>query len=190
MPETSGHHLILGELVDVITGQVLADTHDERYRQKLAKILMNDRGFLRSEIQSRISLRVAAGANCAVVKVDLAATLSGRIVMIVKYGPGSLVTRHRPALAASRLLAPYQIPVVVVTNGEDADILDGPTGEVTASGLAAIPSRTALAARCADFPFPPISGKRAEMESRIVYTYEVDGACPCDDTVCRLPPAD
>ena len=55
--------------------------------------------------------------------------------MIVKYAPGSLVTRHRPALAASRLIAPYQVPVVVVTNGKDTNILDGSTGKVTGYGF-------------------------------------------------------
>jgi hypothetical protein len=182
-----GHHLILGELVDAVTGQVLPDTHDERYRQKLARFLMDAKGYARTDIQSRCSLRVKAGDNCAVVKVDMAITVDDRICMIIKYGPGSMVTRHRPALAASRLLSPYQIPVVVVTNGEDADVLDGHTGEVTANGLESIPTRPELAARCAAFLFPLIAEARAEIESRIVYAYEVDGACPCDDSICVLP---
>jgi hypothetical protein len=182
-----GHHLILGELEDAVTGRMLPDTHDERYRQKLARLLMDEGGYCRADIQSRCGLRVRAGDNCALVKVDMAVTLADRICMIIKYGPGSMVTRHRPSLAASRLLAPYQIPVVVVTNGEDADVLDGQTGEVIASGLEGIPARAALAARCAAFSFPPISEARAEIESRIVYAYEVDGACPCDDSVCILP---
>ena len=181
-----GHHLILGELVDVVTGRLIPDTHDERYRQKLARLLMEVKGYARTDLQSRCSLRVKAGDNCAVVKVDVAVTVDDRICMIVKYGPGSLVTRHRPALAASRLLAPYQIPVVVVTNGEEADILDGRTGEVTAHGLERIPARPELAARCASISFPPIAESRAEIESRIMYAYEVDGACPCDDSVCRI----
>ncbi len=181
-----GHHLILGELVDVVTGQVVPDTHDERYRQKLAKLLMDAKGYARTDIQSRCSLRVKAGDNCAVVKVDMAVTVADRIYMIIKYGPGSLVTRHRPALAASRLLAPYQIPVVVVTNGEEADILDGRTGEVTGSGMESIPSRQELAACCVGFQFPPIAEARAEIESRIVYAYEVDDTCPCDDSICRI----
>jgi hypothetical protein len=181
-----GHHLILGELVDAVTGRVLPDTHDERYRQKLARFLMDTKGYCRTDIQSRCNLRVKAGDNCAMVKVDMAVTLSDKICMIIKYGPGSLVTRHRPALAASRLLAPYQIPVVVVTNGKDADILDGFTGEVIAAGLESIPARPALAARCSCFLFPPITEPRAEIESRIVYAYEVDGACPCDDSICVL----
>ena len=182
-----GHHLILGELVDAVTGRVLPDTHDERYRQKLARLLMDARGYSQTDIQSRCSLRVKAGDNCAMVKVDMAVTVADRICMIIKYGPGSLVTRHRPALAASRLLAPYQIPVVVVTNGEDADILDGHTGEVIGNGLESIPARPELAARCALFLFPRIAEARAEIESRIVYAYEVDGACPCDDSICVLP---
>jgi hypothetical protein len=181
-----GHHLILGELVDAVTGQVLPDTHDERYRQNLARLLMGAKGYARTDIQSRCSLRVKAGESCAVVKVDMAVSVADRICMIIKYGPGSLVTRHRPALAASRLLAPYQIPVVVVTNGEQADILDGRTGEVIDSSLEHIPARAELAARCAVFQFPPITDARAEIESRIVYAYEVDGACPCDDAICRI----
>jgi hypothetical protein len=185
-----GHHLILGELVDAVTGQVIPDTHDERYRQKLARLLMDTKGYAQTDIQSRCNLRIKAGGKCAMVKVDMAITVAGRICMIVKYGPGSLVTRHRPALAASRLLAPYQIPVVVVTNGEEADILDGRTGEVTGSGMNSIPARAELAARCAVFQFPPITESRAEMESRIVYAYEVDGACPCDDSICRITAED
>ena len=36
-----GHHLILGETVDYITGNIVADTHDERYRQKIAHLLIH-----------------------------------------------------------------------------------------------------------------------------------------------------
>jgi hypothetical protein len=183
-----GHHLILGELVDAVTGRILPDTHDERYRQKLAGILMDDKGYFKTDIQSRYSLQVKAGGNRALIKVDMVITLTDKICMIVKYGPGSLITRHRPALAASRLLAPYQIPVVVVTNGEDADILDGHTGEVIGSGLNGIPTRAELATQCGDYPVPPITQARSDIENRILYAYEVDGACPCDDTICRILP--
>ncbi len=181
-----GHHLILGELRDYLTGETLEDTHDEQYRQKLARILVEKKGYRKAEILPRHLLEVQAGKNRGRLPVDLQVILSGRTGMVIKYGPGSLVTRYRPALAVSRLVTPYQVPVVVVTNGENADVLDGVTGKVTASGLNAIPSRTELADRMADFDFPPVPEKRAEMESRIVFAYEIDGSCPCDTTVCRL----
>jgi len=44
----NGRHLILGELTDVITGRTLPDTHDERYRQKIARLLLEEKGYSRS----------------------------------------------------------------------------------------------------------------------------------------------
>ena len=182
----NGHHLILGELDDFITGEPLSDTHDERYRQKLARLLVEEKGYLKSDILPRMELFVHAGNKRAILRIDFGIRLSVGIAMVVKYGPGSLVTRRRPALAASRLIAPYQVPVVVVTNGESAEILEGESGEPIAAGLDAIPSKEALARKVSTKPFSPISDDRAEMESRILYAYEVDGSCPCDDTVCKL----
>jgi hypothetical protein len=65
-------------------------------------------------------------------------------------------------------------------------VLDGASGAVVGRGLDAIPDRRELLARVRDFDFPPIPPERAEMESRVAYCYDVDGACPCDDTICRL----
>ncbi|MEA3438420.1 MAG: type I restriction enzyme HsdR N-terminal domain-containing protein [Thermodesulfobacteriota bacterium] len=170
-------HLKLGELVDFITGETIEDTHDERYRQKLARLFVEKKGYNKNEIKSRCELPVSAGANKAVVKIDFLITLSNKICMIIKYSPGSLVTRHRPVLAASRLVAPYQIPIAVATNGENADVLDGYTNEVISSGFESIPDRQQLAKRVADIQFEHISSRRVEMESRIIYAFEIDGSC-------------
>ena len=170
-------HLILGELVDFITGETMEDTHDERYRQKLARLLVEKKGYNKNEIKSCCKLPVSAGANKAVVKIDFLITLSDKICMIIKYSPGSLVTRHRPVLAASRLVAAYQIPIAVATNGEDADILDGYKNEVISSGFESIPDRQQLTKRVADIHFEYISSRRAEMESRIIYAFEIDLSC-------------
>ena len=186
MEKNTGHHLVLGELVDFITGETIRDTHDERYRQKLARLLVNQKGFMKKEIKPRGELRVSAGEKCAIIKIDFKINVSGKIGMIIKYGPGSLVTRQRPALAASRLVAPYQVPVIVVTNGKDANILEGKTGEVVAQGLYSIPSKRDLIEKVTTMNLDRISDEQAEIESRIVYAYEVDGSCPCDDTICRL----
>ena len=182
----NGHHLILGELKDFITGMVLQDTHDERYRQKIAQLLVNRKGYLKSDIEPRKELPVQAGEKRAIVKIDFSINLGGKICMIVKFGPGSLVTRRRPALAASRLLAPYQIPVAVVTNGEDAEVLEGSDGSVRTVGLESIPAKSELQKIAARNEFQVIPAQRAVIESRILYCYEVDDSCPCDENICRL----
>ena len=182
----AGHHLILGERTDFITGETIIDTHDERYRQKIAHLLINHKGYQKNDIQPRKDLLVQAGENRAVIKIDFLINLSGKICMIIKFGPGSIVTRRRSLLAASRVLAPYQIPIAVVTNGEDAEVLEGASGRVISLGLETIPSREQLIEIISTDLFSRIPAKRAEMESRILYCYEVDGSCPCDENVCKL----
>ncbi|MGA6924239.1 MAG: type I restriction enzyme HsdR N-terminal domain-containing protein [Desulfosarcina sp.] len=181
-----GHHLILGELDDFLTGERVTDTHDERYRQKIARFLVVEKGYAKADIDPRQLLIAVAGNRKGRLWIDYTVTVDDRMAMVIKYGPGSLITRYRPALAISRLMAPYQIPVAVVTNGETADILDGESGRLTASGFEGIPSREALSRQLVKAPFSPISAARAQMESRIVYAYEIDGGCPCDDTACRI----
>jgi hypothetical protein len=182
----NGHHLILGELTDFITGETLKDTHDERYRQKIARLLIRQLGYLKADIEPRKALVVRADDKKAVLIIDFTITLAGKTGMVLKYGPGSLVTRRRAVLAVSRLIVPYQVPVAVITNGQDAEIINGTSGEVTASGLDSIPSKADLTRMAAGETFAPISDQQAEMESRILYCYEVDDRCECDDDICRL----
>ncbi|MFO7666527.1 MAG: type I restriction enzyme HsdR N-terminal domain-containing protein [Desulfobacterales bacterium] len=183
-----GHHLILGKTTDFITGETIEDTHDERYRQNIARLLVNEKLYDKSDITQRRELLVRAGEKKAIIRIDFLISIENRMLMIIKYGPGSIITRHRPALSASRLVAPYQIPVVVVTNGMDADILDGSTGKVISSGFEAIPPKPEILELSGKFIFGEIPGNRAEAEARILYAYEVDGSCPCDDTICRIIP--
>ncbi len=181
-----GHHLILGELTDFLTGKTLIDTHDERLRQEISRLLVEAKGYGKHEIQSACELVVRAGGKRAVTPVAFIIEIEEKVRMIIKYGPGSLVTRRRPSLAASRLFKRYQIPVVVVTNGVDAEILDGENGALLFEGLDNIPAREKLIEMTAAASYETIDEKRAEKESGIVFAYEIDGACPCDDTVCRL----
>jgi hypothetical protein len=181
----AGHHLILGELTDFLTGKTLADTHDERYRQKIVRLLVEQYHFAPTEIRSRIPIALDLDGKTAQVRLDFLLTLAGRHALLVKYGPGSLITRHQVALAASWLLGSYRVPFGIVTNGEDAHLLDHATGKVVAQGIHHLWDRSALAARLARHPLRAVTPRQREMAARILYAYEVDGRCPCDDTVCE-----
>ncbi len=182
-----GHHLILGHCCDYLTGETLEDTHDEQYRQKIARLLVETLSYPRDAIEPRRALRICAGPKQAVIQLDFLIHMDGNIAMLIKYAPGSIVTRERPVLAMGRTVSAAQVPVAVVTNGEDAHVLDGRTGHLIGTGLDAIPDWQALEALMKTADCPLISPQRAEMEFRIIYAYEVDGSCPCDDTICRLP---
>ena len=57
--QMNGHHLILGEINDIITGETVPDTHDERYRQKLARLLIDNLGYAKQDIESRNELKIS-----------------------------------------------------------------------------------------------------------------------------------
>lgn len=184
----SGHHLVLGELKDFLTGEILRDTHDERFRQQVARLLVEQKGYAPAEIEPRRTLRLESGEERALVKIDFLVKPSppGKTCMIVRYGPGDLVPRQRPALGLSRLIEPYQVPWVVVTNGKGAYVLSGATSKVVGEGLDAIPSRSTLVEGVAEADFARVDPGRVEVESRIVLLYEIAGSCECDDNLRRL----
>lgn len=177
------HHLLLGHVRDYLTGNVVEDTHDERYRQKIARILVEEKGYLKSDIEAGRVIRAGAGAYQGTVTADYVIRLEGSVRLLVKYGPGSIVTRRRGALAASRLVGDHQVPVVVVTNGEDADILDGFTGKRLAKGLGGIPGRRELPELDGFNKVKKIGPDAAEREARILYALEVEGSCGCEGSV-------
>ena len=181
-----GHHLVLGETRDYLTGETLADTHDERYRQKIARLLVEEKGYRKQDLTPRVPIDIRLDGKQARVRLDLIVTLDERIVLLIKYAPGSLTTRHQVALAASRLLAPYQVPFSVVTNGEEADIINNSSGVVVGRGLDKLFSRNTLESQLLSCKDIPVSKRFREMATRILYAYEVDGRCPCDDTVCEF----
>ncbi len=184
MADIPSHHFIYGTLRDYVTDEVLVDTDDERYRQKLSRLLVEERGFDKQELAPRLTIETLFAKSFVVSKVDLVVRVGERRFMLLRYGPGSLVSRERPALAAARVLDPdYVIPFTVVTNGEDAELLDTWSGKVIAVGLAAIPTReqaTNLIASARLAPLP--EGPQREMELRILNAYDQEVCCvggPC-----------
>ncbi|MFU8819853.1 MAG: type I restriction enzyme HsdR N-terminal domain-containing protein [Desulfurivibrio sp.] len=183
MADIASHHMIHGHLEDFLTGETLVDTDDERYRQQLARLLVTKKGFAKSEIEPRLVIETLFAGCFVSSKIDFVVRLNGRRVMLLRYGPGSLVTRQRPALAAARVLDPGQIiPLAVVSNGQDAEVLESRSGKVLAQGLAAIPDRPALLAMMADLDFSPLAESRRERELRILNAFDVEVCCaggPC-----------
>ena len=180
------HHLVLGELKDFLTGSILTDTLDERYRQKIAEKLVIDGKFKKDDIKSNINLKVIAGQRKANMKIDFLVTYQGKVISLIKYAPGSIVTRRLSTLALSRIIEPYQIPIVVVTNGEEAEIIDGDSGKVIAIGLENLPDKDIVRKNSNSFLFNPINRNMFDQASRIAYACEIDGACPCDTDICVI----
>ncbi len=184
MADIPSHHFIYGTCTDFVSGQVVTDTDDERYRQKLARMLVEELGFAKEELTPRRTIDTLFAGQFVTSVIDLTVALEGRTCLLLRYGPGSLVTRERPAIAAARVLEPgHRIPLAVVTNGEDAELLDTGTGQVLATGMAAIPGRDQLLGLLPSLAFEPFSDPaRRERELRILNAFDLEVCCvggPC-----------
>ncbi len=182
----STHHLILGETVDYITGRTIVDTHDERARQKIARFLVEEKGYSRDDIEVRREIPLNVDGNRATARVDFVICVDGKAFAIIIFGPGSLVSRERSALAAARLVERYAVPFAVVTNGENAEVLETKSGQVIAEGLEAIPSKGEALEKMGALTFEKVPEKRLEKEKRILYVFDVLSERECDEFTCSL----
>ena len=188
MVDIPSHHRIYGSCRDYLTGEPLPDTDDERYRQKLLRFLVEEKGYAKDELEVRLKIETLFAKQFVTSKIDVVVNLAGRRVMVVRYGPGSLVTRERAAVAAARVLDESQrIPWAVVTNGEDAEVLDTAAGEVCRQGLAGIPAREEALALLPDLDFSPFPPDKRERELRILNAFDVEVCCAGGP--CALPGA-
>lgn len=142
MTDMSGHHLVYGVLHDYLTGEEKPDTDDERIRQSLAKKLVEELGYDREELESGLKIVSEFNGKRVETHIELVVNIMGKRLVLIRYGAGSLVTREKAAIAAARILdTRYRIPLAIVTNGRDAELLDTKTGKILATGMDCFPSR-------------------------------------------------
>lgn len=184
MAKVPSHHIIYGLCTDYISGEKITDTDDERYRQELARFLVEKKGYAKSDIEVRQKIETLFAGQFVTSTIDFVVRSGTKRFMIIRYGPGSLVTRERAAIAAARVLEPsYRIPLAVVTNGVDAEVLDTATGKIFHEGLDTIPGKkeaVSLVATLDFLSFP--DGLKHERELRILNAFDVEVCCvggPC-----------
>lgn len=173
------HHLIYGTLKDYLTGEELTDTDDERIRQELSKMMVEEKGYDPEQLTQRLSIETLFSKCFVTSTIELTITHNGKKSMILRYGPGSLVSRERSAIAAARSLTPdHQIPLTIVTNGRDAELLDTRTGKILGYGLHSIPDSETLGNILQNMCYlPPLEGARRERELRILNAFDVERCC-------------
>ena len=182
----STQHLILGKLTDFISGKTLIDTLDERARQKIARFLVEQKGYSKEDIEPRRMISLTLDEDRGEVKVDFIIRLGKKAFAVIMFGPGSVVTRERSTLAVARLVESYVVPYAVVTNGKEAEILESTSGTVISQGLDSIPTRPEAMKTMETLAFETIPKERREKEKRILFAFEVLAERECDEYTCSL----
>jgi hypothetical protein len=184
MADIPSHHYIYGTCEDYLTGETIVDTDDERCRQELAKLLVEKKGYVKSDLEPRLCIETLYNGQFVSSTIDITVRENNKRFMILRFAPGSIVTRERPAIAAARVLEPsYQIPLAVVTNCKDAVVLDTYTGKVVSQGLDNIPDKREAESLVRSLRFDPFDNEeKRDRERRILNAYDIEICCvggPC-----------
>ena len=161
-------------ITDFVTGIAKPNVGAEENRQMVERYLVNDRGYLKEDIQVDSDIELSIAGETYRSQVDLVVTVDGgqTPVMVIKCAAGSLGSREREVLAASRLLARYQIPLAVVSDGKTAVVLNTVSGKKLAEGLDAIPTKTQAQERLKHTRPVAFPAERREREALIFRSYD------------------
>lgn len=159
-------------IVDFITGRSVPNIGAEENRQAVERFLVEQKGYARDDIAVDAPIQLNIAGEVYRSRIDLTVRAGGGIFMCIKCAPGSLGSREREIVAAARLMAPYQIPCAVVSDGKTALVIDTVSGKTTAEGLDAIPSRDDALERMAGMPLEPFPDERRLREGLIFRSYD------------------
>ncbi len=173
MAEISKPHTMI---VDFVTGREVPNVGAEENRQAVEKLLVEEKGYLKADIEVDVDIAITVAGEPYRSQVDLVVSADGGNTrsMVIKCVAGSLGSREREIVGAARLLAEYQIPWAVVSDGKTATVLDTVTGKKIADGLAAIPSKQEAIAKLKSFTPAVFPKERREREKLIFRTYDLE----------------
>ena len=160
-------------IIDYITGKPRVNTGAEANRQETERVLVEMKGYERKDIDvdAPISMDMAGG-ECYRSTVDLVVRVQGLRYMVVKCAPGALASREREILAAARLLADYQVPLAVATDGKHAIVWETISGNCLGEGLDAIPTMEQAAATFKAEALVPLDERRRVRQQLIFKSYD------------------
>ncbi|MBA4356390.1 MAG: type I restriction enzyme HsdR N-terminal domain-containing protein [Humidesulfovibrio sp.] len=178
-----------GMLTDYLTGQSIEETTYEEFRQALARMLVEDKGFPKDSLRAKAPLVFQIDGQDTGRHIDLVAyDESGRPLLLVIFCAGDVGSFERETVSCARLFPGGPVPVAIATDSIGASILDTATGECRATGVRAIPTWDEVRELAAATPRIPLPEERRRKEERILHAYNgfLYGAC-CSES-CRVPP--
>jgi hypothetical protein len=159
---------------DYITGKPVRNIGPEASRQAFEKFLVEEKGYLKTDIHVSEPLTVQFKGEDYVSSIDLVVHVNGKAVMAVTCVAGSIGSYEREILAGARLVYDYQIPFAVSTDAGNAVVLDTLTGKTVGSGLLAVPSKEMMTDRMDTIEFQGLDESRREREMIIYRSFNLE----------------
>src|SRR3972149_1737412 len=141
-------------------------------KQKVWEFLIREKYFKPEEIETNPEFNITLGDREIKIHIDFIVNLPTASFMVIQCSSSSLEAWERYVTFFARVIKDYQIPYAVVTDGENAQIIDVLAGRLIGESLDKLFNRQEALNKMKDFKKIPCPVNRLEKEKRIVYAFE------------------
>lgn len=183
------HEESFGNVIrDYLTGEEIVETSYEEFRQALARLLVEEKGYPKEKLSPKVGVCFPVDGQDYTRMIDLvAADADGKPLLFIIFCSGEPGSYVREALAAARVYrcdeADGGVPLVLVTDTRDAVLLEAATGRELGRGMRAVPSWQG--AMDLQAPAPRLSEEAKNRERRILFAYSEFLSGGCCQGACR-----
>ncbi len=142
-------------------------------QKKVIEFLISAKGYTHGDIEVDKNFRVELPETSFSVTADIVVNLDNKRIFIIKCAINSLESWERHSIAFCRVVESYQIPYAVVTDSENARVLDAVSGKLISEGIDFIPSKEGIRQTIKQIAFCPYHKEKCEKEKRILYAFDV-----------------
>ncbi|MDI6800853.1 MAG: type I restriction enzyme HsdR N-terminal domain-containing protein [Thermodesulfovibrionales bacterium] len=160
---------LLGRVVE--TEEYLNALELSHIQKKVIEFLISRKGYTKKNIEVNKVYTVKLTDASFDVKADIQLRIDGKILLFIKCVMSSIESWERNSISFCRVVESYQIPYAVVTDGENARMLNVISGELISEGLDTIPAKEEALKLIKDIILTAHPEKKSEKEKRILYAF-------------------
>ena len=141
-------------------------------KQKVWEILTKEKKFNPGEIEIDPEFRLRLSDCEATVSIDFIINFPSASFMVIKCASSAIESWERYVISFARVIKDYQIPYAVVTDGDNARIIDVLTVSLVSESIKNLLNRQEALDKMKDFKKIPCLVNSLEREKRIIYAFE------------------
>lgn len=161
-----------GTLRDYLTGDEIDETTFEEFRQLLARLLVEEKGYPKDRLKAKVILRYTIEGEEFERSIDFVLyDENDRPVFIIMFCAGDVSTFERETRCAGRLIDGGPVPYALVTDTMEAVLIDVGSGDVVARGMDGVPDYEKLMDMVRAADVKPLTDEQRDKVTRVFHTY-------------------
>lgn len=156
----------------IIEEEYVEEMQLKSIKTKVLEILTKEKKFHPGEIETDPEFNLTLSDCEVTVTIDFIVNCPSESFMVIKCSPTAIESWERYVVSFARVIKDYQIPYAMVTDGNNARIIDILTGSIVSGSLRGLFNREEALDKMRDFKKVPCPANRLEREKRIIYAFE------------------